>query len=69
MNNFDSAWKYLSRITTSFSKGVLETKNLAKKPDEVSIELGLKFSVEAGIIIAKTATEAYLKISLKWKEK
>ena len=38
-------------------------------PDETSVELGLKFSAEAGVILAKTAAEGTCKISIKWKKK
>jgi hypothetical protein len=40
---------------------------LAVKPDEFGLELGVKFTLEAGAVIAKTAAEGNVKISLSWK--
>ncbi|HSU05041.1 MAG TPA: CU044_2847 family protein [Acetobacteraceae bacterium] len=37
-------------------------------PDETSVELGLKFSAEAGVILAKSAAEGTCKITIKWKK-
>lgn len=37
-------------------------------PEAVSVELGIKFSAEAGAILAKTAGEGNCKITLSWKK-
>ena len=41
--------------------------SLAQRPEEISVEFGVKLSAEAGAIIAKGSTEANFKIGLKWK--
>jgi hypothetical protein len=46
---------------------IVPIQALAVKPDEFILELGVKFTVEAGAIIAKTAGEGNVKIGLKWK--
>jgi hypothetical protein len=43
-----------------------ELKELSAKPSELAVEFGIKLSVEAGVIIAKTAVEGNCKITLKW---
>ena len=36
-------------------------------PETVTVELGIKFGTEAGVILAKAATEGTCKVSLTWK--
>ncbi len=36
-------------------------------PQEVTVELGLTFSAEAGVILAKTTGEGSCKVKLSWK--
>ena len=37
------------------------------RPEEVSVEVGLKFAGSAGFIIAKAGAETSMKVALKWK--
>jgi len=37
-------------------------------PDEIDIQFGLKFSAEAGLVIANVSSETHLNISMKWKK-
>ena len=39
------------------------------RPDEVTVEVGIKFVGEAGIVIARASTEANLVVTLKWTPK
>jgi hypothetical protein len=41
--------------------------SLAKPPDELGVEFGVKLNAETGAIIAKASTEANFTITLKWK--
>jgi hypothetical protein len=41
-------------------------QDLARKPDEFGLEFGIKFTAEAGALIAKTALEGNIKVSIKW---
>jgi Trypsin-co-occurring domain 1 len=40
---------------------------LTQRPDEVSVEFGVKLNVKAGVVISADA-EANYKVTLKWKE-
>ncbi|MEO0889086.1 MAG: CU044_2847 family protein, partial [Pseudomonadota bacterium] len=40
--------------------------NLARKPDELEIEFGLKLNGEVGALIAKASTEANFTVKMKW---
>ena len=44
-----------------------EIAALARRPDEITLELGFSLKGEVGAIIAKTAAEGSFKLSLKWK--
>ena len=53
-----------------FSNDMIHSiKQLVHTPDETVIEMGLKFSAKAGIVITSVDSEANLKISMKWKKK
>lgn len=62
---FDEAVNLIKSVGDSVVSKVKEIKD---SPDEVSIELGIKFTVEAGVVIAKTSSEGALKLTLKWKK-
>ncbi|MEM6297227.1 MAG: CU044_2847 family protein [Bacteroidota bacterium] len=57
----------LSLVKTVGNSIVEQVKQIDAAPDEVSVELGVKFSVETGAIIAKTGTEGNIRLTLKWK--
>jgi hypothetical protein len=41
-------------------------RDLADLPDQITIEFGIKLSVDAGLVIAHTASEAHFKVILQW---
>lgn len=52
--------------------GALALERLAdmpKRPDKVTVEIAVKVSAEAGVVIAKCATEANFKIAMEWSRK
>lgn len=66
-DSFDKALAPLKGIANSIINTI---KDIANAPDEVSAELGFKFSAKAGIILTSLDSEANFKIALKWtKEK
>ena len=42
-------------------------ETLGITPEQVSVELGLKFTGSAGFVIAKAGAETHMKVSLSWK--
>ncbi|OIJ62819.1 CU044_2847 family protein [Streptomyces mangrovisoli] len=36
-------------------------------PDEHEIEFGIKFNAEAGVVVARTATEAHFVVKMRWR--
>lgn len=61
--NLEKAMKPLKTISNSIINCMKEITN---NPDEIEVELGLKFSAKAGIILTSLDSEANLKIVLKW---
>jgi len=51
--------------TISEIKNALDTETL--KPDEVSVEFGVKLSAEVGVIITRASSDMNFKIVAKWK--
>ncbi len=61
---FEEALEPLGKISGAIIRKI---KDLDTHPDEISVELGLKFSASAGVILTSVDSEANLKINLKWK--
>lgn len=58
----------ISVIKTVGDSIVSKVKEIKDSPEEVSVELGFKFTVEAGVVIAKTSSEGTFKLTLSWKK-
>ena len=56
----------LNEVIPGVSALMGHLQDLASKPDEFGMEFGIKFTAEAGALIAKTALEGNIKVSLKW---
>ncbi|MGV9694432.1 CU044_2847 family protein [Streptomyces sp. NPDC003470] len=41
-------------------------RGLANRPDTVSVEFGIKLSAEAGVVVARAASEANFAVHLEW---
>lgn len=62
--SFEKALKPLKEVSNSIINCIAEISN---SPDEISVELGLRFTAKAGIILTSLDSEANLKIVLKWQ--
>jgi hypothetical protein len=62
--SLDKALQPLKEISNSIIDCI---RNISNAPQEVEVELGLKFTAKAGIILTSLDSEAHLKVSLKWK--
>ena len=53
----------------SISQSLYNTfKSFDHAPDEIAVELSVKLTAEAGVVITKAAVEGNFKISLTWKK-
>src|SRR5262245_35282769 len=60
---FDSA---MDRLRSAAGSVVLRMKEMAKPPDEVTVQFAVKLATQAGVVIANTSAEANLSVTLKW---
>lgn len=69
----------INQATDSLTQALEPVKSVAESilkafsafnhaPDEISVELAIKISAEAGVIITKGSVEGNFKINLKWKK-
>jgi hypothetical protein len=55
------------RVVRPTAEAVVEqVASLARRPQEVQVEFGLKLTLKAGAVIASTEGEAHIQVSLKW---
>ena len=59
--------KAMGMVKKMAHKGIVTLDNLARKPTQIEMEFGIKFTAETGAIIAKTAAEASLMVKLTWE--
>ncbi len=59
--SFEEAVKVIQPVGRSVLAQVRELK-----PQEVTVEVGIKLSAKAGAILASTAAEGHCKVTLKW---
>ncbi|HEY2582388.1 MAG TPA: CU044_2847 family protein [Mucilaginibacter sp.] len=65
-DSFDKALQPLKEISGSIVNCI---GNIANSPQEIEVEMSLKFSAKAGIILTSLDSEAHLRVSLKWTKK
>lgn len=46
-----------------------QVDSFAVRPDEINLNLGLKFTAKVGVVLAKAGTEGTMNIGIKWKLK
>ena len=42
-------------------------RKMAQRPDEIELKLGIKLSASAGVLLAKTTTDANVTVKLVWR--
>ncbi len=63
-NSFTEALEPVKSVSESIFNAF---SGFAHVPDELEVELSIKITAEAGVIITKGSVEGNFKISLKWK--
>lgn len=61
--SFDKALEPLKQVSNSIINCI---KDITNSPKEVEVELGLKFTATAGIILSSLDSEAHFRITFKW---
>lgn len=62
---FEEALQMVNHVS---NKVISQIKKIQDSPEEVCVKLGVKFSAEAGVVIAKSSTEGNLEIAITWKK-
>ena len=65
-DSFDAA---LAQVKPGVEVLITQLGDLASRPDDVSLEFGIKFTAGADALIAKTSLEGNIKVTLAWKSK
>lgn len=58
----------LDKVKPTANAVIAKLRSLVDAPDEISVEFGLKFSAEAGVVLASAGIEANYKVTLKWQK-
>ncbi|AQA09581.1 hypothetical protein GTZ78_09280 [Streptomyces sp. SID8361] len=56
----------LTHIRPALEAVARSVRDMAQQPDTVSVEFGIKLSAEAGVVVAKAASEANFSVRLEW---
>ena len=57
----------LGSVRSIASEAMKAVKNIDQAPDEVTLEMGIKFNGEANVMITKLGGEAHFNLTIKWK--
>lgn len=63
--SFDRA---LAEVREAADAALAQLQGLAQRPSEVEIVFGVQLDAETGAIIAKTAVQGHLQVTLRWKD-
>ncbi|MCZ7373772.1 MULTISPECIES: CU044_2847 family protein [unclassified Micromonospora] len=56
----------LARVRPAAEAVLDSVRGMAKTPDRVTVEFGIKLTAEAGVVVARTATEANFAVTVEW---
>ena len=62
--SFDAA---LERLQPMAQTLITRLQDLGERPDEISIQFGLKMTIDAGLVVAHSSGEANFNVTLQWK--
>jgi Trypsin-co-occurring domain 1 len=58
----------LTEVRNAAAATIAQFQDMARKPDEVEIEFGVKLNAEAGAIIARTGMEGHFQVTVRWSK-
>ncbi|MGW5666100.1 CU044_2847 family protein [Streptomyces sp. NPDC003758] len=61
-----SLQEVLAPIRPAMQAVVSQLRAGVAPPDKISLEFGIKFSADAGVVVARTATEANFTVTVEW---
>ncbi|MFP3988656.1 CU044_2847 family protein [Streptomyces sp. E11-3] len=57
----------VDRIRNAAASTLRRLRDMPSRPDEVSLEFGMRFNAEFGAVIAKSQSEAHLTVTMTWR--
>ncbi|MGC5567232.1 CU044_2847 family protein [Streptomyces sp. FR-108] len=57
----------LDRITAVAGSAVRRLRAMAQRPDEITVELGVRLNASVGAVIARSESEGHLAVTLVWR--
>ncbi|MCX5332316.1 MULTISPECIES: CU044_2847 family protein [unclassified Streptomyces] len=57
----------IDRIRNAATSALRRLRDMPSRPDEVSLEFGIRFNAEFGAVIAKSQGEAQLNVTMTWR--
>lgn len=57
----------LTQVRSAAEAALGTFRDMDARPDEVSVEFGVKLNAQAGAVIAKTGVDGHLRIALTWR--
>jgi len=57
----------IDRIRTAASSALRRLRDMPSRPEEVSLEFGMRFNAEFGAVIAKSEGEAHMTVTMTWR--
>lgn len=63
----DTVRQAVDRVRPAAQDVLNSLRAMPHAPDRVSLEFGVKLSAEAGVVLARAATEAHFKVLLEWE--
>jgi hypothetical protein len=57
------------QVRAAAAHALEQLSTLPRRPDTVELEFGIKFSAEAGAILARTGAEGHLKVRMVWDDR
>jgi hypothetical protein len=56
----------VDRIRNAAASALRRLRDMPHRPDEVSLEFGMRFNAELGAVIAKSQAEAHMTVTMTW---
>lgn len=63
----DTLRQAVDRVRPAVQDVVASLRSMPQAPDRVCLEFGVKLSADAGVVLARAATEAHFKVALEWE--
>ncbi|MFI1014404.1 CU044_2847 family protein [Streptomyces sp. NPDC020965] len=57
----------LDQVRHAAAVALARLRDMPSRPDEVSLDFGMRFNAELGAVIAKSGTEAHFHVTMTWR--